>query len=193
LSTRQWDSTGCTVACVMAEGHAQCVDSPAPIAECAGGDGPTCYQGSTTYCVGGYPTSTQACDQGLHCVPSATCGTVCASADAPDARCGTAPSSFFCDGDATLTACTCGFPGPSYACAPGVCHEMAGDSFCVASTTPDPRCGDPAKPMGGFCDGQIARECWYGLLTASTDCGTTATCVILGDGSAACQFTPMHG
>jgi hypothetical protein len=172
-----WLELSCPVTCHSAGGQAECVDSRDPVAECAGRLDRflTCFENAETVCFDGYPSNIgQACPAPSHCVASATCGTACAIDDGPEPRC-TPQQQKFCDGNDQVV-CSCEFVLYRSSCgATETCLAMNDDTRCVPPET-DPRCASSAQPTFGFCDGQVANECWYGYLVNSFECRPTSRC-----------------
>lgn len=86
------DGTACLAgaSCVQVDTRtAVCAFASQPVAQCEGG-GSICWQGSVAACVGGYPTSAQACDAGT-CAETQLNGAPCA----------------YCNDGAGTTANTC--------------------------------------------------------------------------------------
>lgn len=162
-----WVDRRCPVACRESFGYAQCVDSRDPVPECAGVATSVCWNGGPASCFGPYPIKLSGCGGETHCVMSPSCGPTCALEDQPDPRCGSGQR--FCDGG-LLNTCTCDLVSARWDCGGAdLCLEMNGESMCVDSSTPDPRC-DPAERWVQSCvDDTTALICWYGF-AKSIDC-----------------------
>jgi len=176
FATARWMDTPCAVTCREVSGRSFCADARAPVPECAGDtEFLTCLDGAPTRCIAGYPVRQQICNAGTHCAVSAACGPICVTGDAPEPRCA---QTRFCDGNDYVT-CTCDFVLSRFSCGAGeTCRTMGGGTQCTPPDR-DARCGDPAQPSFGFCDGDTAVNCWYGYLVGATECAPVAHCDVL--------------
>lgn len=181
FATARWVEAKCPVACRVIGKTATCVSAAEPVTECAGATRVVCFEGVPTQCWGGYPVKQSPCGAPTHCAISPSCGAVCALDDTPEPRCSPIP---FCDGG-SVAHCSCDLVDRRVDCgAADLCREMGGQTVCIESTTPDPRCGDPTVRTVGFCEAGVAVTCWYGFVTYRADCGTSS-CVVTA-GQAAC-------
>ena len=175
----------CSVTCHEADGKANCVDTRAPIPECAGGNDDICLDGVPTSCVGGYPSRHSQCEGPTHCMLSATCFVaICAIDDKVSPNCSFDPS---CDGG-VLTTCQCDLVVARQDCgAADLCRKVGSYSRCTETAAPDPRCGDPPPLSSNFCDGDTVVGCGHGYTESHIDCGSVGyTCGVTG-GQASCE------
>jgi hypothetical protein len=185
-----WETSKCDVACATIAGSGTCVATASPVAACAH-DGNNCRDGGIIDCLGGYVLSSTSCELGLRCADT-MCGPMCVRETVPEPRCNpnaASPppdSSSFCDGNEEVT-CQCGFVLARDSCGAGQCKSIGSETQCLSSSTTDPRCGDPAAESSGFCDGNVARSCWYGFVVGSADCGT-GQCIVDAQLGAGCQY-----
>jgi len=186
----QWENFPCAIACREVAGVAVCLPTRDPDPECAGGgDFMTCLDNAPTHCFGGYAFKETPCASPSHCAMSAACGgPICVTSDSPDPRCAQRK---FCDGNDYVT-CTCDYVSSRFSCgATETCRAMDGDVLCTPAE-PDPRCSGAAQTRFGFCDGNVAYDCWYGYLVSASACAPPSHCDVLPTVNAAGCAYPIQ-
>ena len=157
-----------------------CSDSGALDPRCAGHDGTTCVDATTSLvCNAGYGSSETACS-GV-CVEPMPGQAFCAEA-ASDVRCAAiVDSGTTCDGT-DLLECIAGALVDDTACGVACAEPMPGHAFCSTGTVPDPRC---ATGPTAWCDGVQAMTCLSDGFVVVDTCDATSTCNVatLPDGT----------